>query len=379
MRHITITDMRVRIINVPVQATHSHGSGDVSAICSVVLELTADSGHTGWGEASPWPVFTGTTEASAAALNTHLRPHIIGANALRREQIMATADRIVVRCSEAKAALEMALLDVVGKTLGLSAGQLIGGRRRDSVPVSFTVANPVFEEDMEIIAHLYGNGVRIFKLKTGFHDHAFDIMRLEKIRETYGDGVDLRIDYNQGLKAVDAIRTLRDMEPFRLGFIEQPTPRDNLEAMAAISAAIDTPLMADESVFNPREALVAVQMRLADIFSLKVMKSGGIARAQEIAAIAGAAGVGVYGGCMFETGLAHLAGAHLVSTLPEIDLGCEFYMPSFYAKDDILAEPFPIRNGSVHIPEKPGLGMEIDTDKLEKYTVETLPAPGPAF
>ncbi|MEX3009985.1 enolase C-terminal domain-like protein [Hoeflea sp. TYP-13] len=375
MRHITISDMRVHIIKVPVQATHSHGSGDVSAINSVVLELKADSGHTGWGEASPWPVFTGTTEANAAALNTHLRPFIVGANALRREQLLTMADRALVHCSEAKAALEMALLDVVGKTLGLSVGQLIGGRQRDSVPVSFTVANPVFEEDMEIIAHLYGSGVRIFKLKTGFHDHPFDIMRLEKIRDTYGDSLDLRIDYNQGLKATDAIRTLRDMETFKLGFIEQPTPRNNLEAMAAISAAIDTPIMADESVFNPREALIATKMKLADIFSLKVMKSGGIVRAQEIAAIAKAAGVGVYGGCMFETGLAHLAGAHLVSALGEIDLGCEFYMPSYYAKDDILAEPFPIRNGAVHIPDEPGLGIEIDQDKLAKYTVETLSAP----
>ncbi|MCP4319815.1 MAG: cycloisomerase [Hyphomicrobiales bacterium] len=372
MRHITITDMRVHVIKVPVQATHSHGSGDVSAINAVVLELVADSGHTGWGEASPWPVFTGTTEANAAALNTHLRPFIVGANALRREQILSMADRAIVNCSEAKAALEMALLDVVGRTLGVSAGQLIGGRQRDSVPVSFTVANPDFEEDMEIIAHLHGSGVRIFKLKTGFHDHGFDIMRLEKIRETHGDGVDLRIDYNQGLKATDAIRTLRDFESFKLSFIEQPTPRHNLEAMAAISAAIDTPIMADESVFNPREALIATKMKLADIFSLKVMKSGGIVRAQEIAAIAKAAGIGVYGGCMFETGLAHLAGAHLVSSLSEIDLGCEFYMPSYYAKDDILAEPFPIRNGAVHIPEGPGLGIDIDRDKLANYTVETL-------
>ena len=375
MRHITITDLHVHIISVPVKATHSHGSGDVGAINSVVIELVADSGHSGWGEASPWPVFTGTTEANAAALNTHLRPLIVGANALRREQILAAADRAVVNCSEAKAALEMALLDVVGRTLGISAGQLIGGRQRDSVPVSFSIANPVFEEDMEIIAHLYGSGVRIFKLKTGFRDHAFDLMRLEKIREAYGGDLDLRIDYNQGLKATDAIRTLRDMEPFRLGFIEQPTPRHNLEAMAAISAAIDTPVMADESVFNPREALIAAKMRLADVFSLKVMKSGGIVRAQEIASIAKAAGIGVYGGCMFETGLAHLAGAHLVSSLGEIDLGCEFYMPSYYAKDDILADPFPIRNGAVHIPEEPGLGIDVDRDKLAKYTVETLPAP----
>ena len=184
VRHITITDMHVHIIQVPVEATHSHGSGDVSAINSVVVELVADSGHSGWGEASPWPVFTGTTEANAAALNTHLRPLVIGANALRREQILAQAERAVVHCSEAKAALEMALLDVAGRSLGVSVGQLVGGRQRDSVPVSFTIANPVFEEDMEIIAHLYGAGVRIFKLKTGFRDHAFDLMRLEKIRRS---------------------------------------------------------------------------------------------------------------------------------------------------------------------------------------------------
>jgi muconate cycloisomerase len=375
MRHIKIAEMRVHMINVPVKATHSHGSGDVDAIKSVILELTSDSGHTGWGEASPWPVFTGTCEASAAALNTYLRLIVVGADALRREQILSKADQLLVRGNEAKAALEMALLDLAGKALGLSAGQFLGGRQRDSVPVSFTIANPVFEEDIEIIQHLYGLGVRIFKLKTGFNDHRFDLMRLEKIREIHGDDVRLRIDYNQGLKPVDAIRTLRDMEAFDLCFIEQPAPMRNIETMAAITRAIDTPIMADESVFDPREALIGARMKIADIFSLKVMKSGGIRRAQEIAAIAGAAGIAVYGGCMFETGLAHLAGAHLVTTLPEVDLGCEFYMPSYYAKDDILAEPFPIRNGSVHVPDTPGLGIDIDRDKLARYTVETL-SPG---
>ena len=264
----------------------------------------------------------------------------------------------------------MALLDLAGKSLGLSASQFLGGRQRDHVPVSFTVANPDFEEDLEIIQHLFGLGVRIFKLKTGFNDHRFDVMRLDKIREIQGDSVRLRIDYNQGLKPTDAIRTLRDMENFGLCFIEQPAPMRNLETLAAISQAIDTPIMADESVFDPHEALAAVRLGLCDIFSLKIMKSGGIRRAQEVAAIAGAAGIGVYGGCMFETGLAHLAGAHLVAAVPEIDLGCEFYMPSYYAKDDILAEPFPIRNGAVHIPEGPGLGIEVDPDKLARYTAQ---------
>ncbi len=368
MQHVKIKDMRVHRIKVPVKAVHSHGSGDVDSINSVVLELQSEDGKTGWGEASPWPVFTGTSEAAEAALDVHLRPLIVGADALRRERIMSQADRTIVGGNEAKAALEMALLDLAGKSLGLSASQFLGGRQRDSIPVSFTVANPDFEEDLEIIEHLVGLGVRIFKLKTGFADHRFDLMRLEKIREIHGDSLRLRIDYNQGLKPTEAIRRLRDMEAFDLCFIEQPAPMRNLEALAAISRAIDTPVMADESVFDPREALTALRMDLCDIFSLKIMKSGGIRRAQEIAAIAGAAGIGVYGGCMFETGLAHLAGAHLVATVPEIDLGCEFYMPSYYAKDDILAEPFPIRNGAVHLPDTPGLGIDVDREKLARYS-----------
>lgn len=374
MRHILISEMHVHIVKIPVNAVHSHGSGDVDAINSVVLELKSDNGQSGWGEASPWPVFTGTCEASAATLDTYLRPMITGADALRREQLLAAADRAIVGQNEAKAALESALLDLAGKTLGVSAGQLLGGRQRDSVPVSFTVANPVFEDDIETIHQLYGAGIRIFKLKTGFDDHRFDLMRLEKIREIFGDEVRLRIDYNQGLKPTDAIRTLRDMENFDLCFIEQPAPMRNLETLVAITRAIDTPIMADESVFDPREALVAARMGLCDIFSLKIMKSGGIQRAREVAAIAKAAGIAVYGGCMFETGLAHLAGTHLVTTVPEIDLGCEFYMPSYYAKDDILTEPFPVRNGSVHVPDTPGLGIDVDRDKLARYTVKTLSA-----
>ena len=238
--------------------------------------------------------------------------------------------------------------------------------------MSFSVANPDFDADLEDIARLYEDGVRILKIKTGFTEHAFDKMRLEKLRSLYGDTLSIRIDYNQGLRAYDAIRTLRELEAFQLTFIEQPVKMHERAALAEITRAIDTPIMADESVFNPREAMAGVAMGLADIFALKIMKSGGIRRALEVAAIARCGGIDVYGGCMFETGIAHAAGAHLMAALPDLHLGCEFYMSTYYSQEDILTEPFPVRNGLVNVPSSPGLGVTVDRDRLAKYRTHFL-------
>ena len=365
---------RVHLVEIPVTETHSHGSGDVDVVKTVILELTTESGLTGWGEASPWPVFTGTPEATIGALTNYFLPMVVGRDPSQVEVLLAEADKAVVHCPEAKAALETALLDITGRALGVPIHDLLGGCHRDQVPLSFSIANPDFDEDFGKAERLVADGVGIFKLKTGFRDHAFDIMRVEKLRAAFDDTVDLRIDYNQGMTAHDALPRLRDFENFRLTFIEQPVPRDNLEAMAHFTQALTTPVMADESVFNPREALVGAERRIADIFSLKIMKSGGMRRALEVAAIARAAGIGVYGGCMFETGIAHAAGAQLMAALPALDLGCEFYMSSYYLREDILAEPFPVQAGQVHIPKAPGLGVEVDRDRLAKYTVESVPA-----
>ncbi|MCR8547876.1 cycloisomerase [Salipiger sp. P9] len=365
-----IAGLRVHRLLIPGKAVHSHGIGDVAGIHTVILELITDTGLTGWGEGSPWPAFTGTAEATAAALHVYLRPHLIGQDPVQVEPLMKTAEAALVGHPEAKAALEMALLDLAGKISGLSVSALVGGRMREDMGLSFSVANPDFGKDLEDVAAMWAEGVRIFKIKTGFAGHGFDVMRLEKLREIYGAEADLRVDYNQGLPAYDAVRCIRDLEAFRPTFVEQPVKMHEREALAHIAHVIDTPIMADESVFDAKQALYGVQIRMADIFSLKVMKSGGIRRALEVGAIARAAGIEVYGGCMFETGLAHAAGAHLMAALPELRLDCEFYMATYYAAEDILTEPFPVRNGRVHVPKGPGLGVAVDPAMLAKYAVE---------
>ncbi|MBM3521592.1 MAG: cycloisomerase [Alphaproteobacteria bacterium] len=367
-----IRTMRVHNVSIGAKAVHAHGSGNVGGINSVLLELVTDSGITGWGEASPWAVFTGTAEANTAALHVHLRPHVVGQDAIQVEAIMNQAGKVLVGHNEAKAALETALLDITGQASGLSIAELVGGRQREAIPMSFSVANPDFDKDMADIEALHADGVRLFKLKTGVAGHAFDVMRLERLRQRFGDGVSLRIDYNQGLAAYDALRCVRDLERFQPAFIEQPVKMHEREVLAEITRAVDTPIMADESVFDTREALRAAQQRIADVFALKIMKSGGIRRCLEITAIARAAGIEVYGGCMFETSIAHAAGAHLMAAVPDLVLGCEFYMSTYYAKLDIATEPFPVRNGLVHVPTGPGLGVRPDPRKLASVRTSLL-------
>ena len=203
---IRISSMTVWITRIPVRAVHSHGIGDMGgSSTNVILRLDTDAGIIGWGEGAPWAVFTGTAEANAAALHTYFRPFLIGADPFRVEQLMRRADATVVHCSEAKAALETALLDIVGQARGLPICGLLGGAFRDEIPLSFSIADPDFDADLDLAQQLYKEGLRLFKVKTGFAGHRADLKRMERLRSDLPDDVELRIDYNQGLQPWNAL------------------------------------------------------------------------------------------------------------------------------------------------------------------------------
>src|SRR5215831_3709010 len=313
MSELRIIGVSVDVVRWPLKMKRRHGVGDIEeSIPGAIVKISTNAGIVGWGEASPWSVFTGTAEANAAGIHHYLRPLLVGADPLRISALMHQIEKTLVGHTEGKAAVEMALFDIAGKHLRVPVAQLLGGSFRSDVPLSVSIANPDFEEDLAFAKWLAGSGVNIFKVKTGFSTHKDDLRRLERLRSDLPATVDLRVDYNQGLDPWDAIRHLKDVEAFRPTFIEQPVKREQRAAMAAISRAIDTPIMADESVFTPTEALDMVRGEIADLVSIKIMKSGGIVRAREIAAIAEAAGITAYGGTMFEGGLAIAAGLHMV-------------------------------------------------------------------
>jgi len=370
MSELRITGLGVDVVRWPLKMKRRHGVGDIEeSMPGAIVKIATNAGIVGWGEASPWSVFTGTAEANASGIHHYLRPLLVGADPLRVSSLMRQIDKTLVGHTEGKAAIEMALLDIAGKRLGAPVAQLLGGYYRSHVPLSVSIANPDFAEDLAFAKRLVAQGVNIFKVKTGFSTHQEDLRRLERLRSDLPASVDLRVDYNQGLDPWDAIRLLKDVEAFRPTFIEQPVKRDQRAAMAAITRAIDTPIMADESVFSPAEAIDMVRGEIADLVSIKIMKSGGIARGREIAAIAEAAGITAYGGTMFEGGLAIAAGLHMVAATPNIALGAEFYTSTWVMGVEILKTPIVIEKGSTRVPTGPGLGVEVDEDSVRRISV----------
>lgn len=356
----TIERIRLFLIESPIKMARLQGVGNVKgSVKRVLLEMTSSSGVVGWGEAAPWEVFTGTPEAAYTALDIYLRPHLIGKPVHRIRELMLALDRVLVQHGEAKAAVEMAMFDIVGKLADLPVAELLGGRVRDEIPLSFSIADPDFDADLERMHRMVPEGNRIYKVKTGVKPHREDLAHLEAMRKAFGDGIDLRVDYNQALDPFGAIAILRDVDRFQPTFIEQPVPRDCLTAMASFARDLDTPILADESCFSARDLMEIIRLEAADAISVKLMKTGGMLKGQSLMAIADTAHFPGYGGTLWEGGIALAAGTQFIAATPSISLGCEFYMPHHVLTEDVLEERIANRNGNVVVPNGPGLGIAV--------------------
>lgn len=365
-----IESLRLWLIESPIRMARRQGVGDVKGhVKRVILALTTRDGVTGWGEAAPWEVFTGTPEGAFAALDLYLRPLVIGARLDAIRPLLDAMDRVLVGHREAKAAIEMAMFDALGQATGLSVATLLGGRVRDRIPLSFSIADPDFEADFGRMERMVAEGHRLFKVKTGVKSHAEDLAHLERMRAAFGTTIDLRLDYNQALSPFEAMVKLRDVDRFQPTFIEQPVPAQHLDAMADFCRALDTPILADESCFDSRDLLAVLAKRAADAISVKIMKCGGLLRAQALMAIADAAGLPGYGGTLWEGGIALAAGTQLIAATPGISLGCEFYMPHHVLTEDILETKIPQADGHVLVPDAPGLGICVSEAALARQRI----------
>jgi muconate cycloisomerase len=363
-----IASLRVTLVATPIAMKRAQGSGEIARrVKRVILEVMTADGIAGLGEAQAWEPFGGTAEGTAAALDLYLRRVVEGADPSAIAAVMASCDRALAGHPEAKAAVEMALFDILGHRLGVPVHQLLGGAVRTTIPLSFSIADPDFTADLARAAEMAATGHRIFKMKTGFLQPAEDFLRFERLRETAPDA-EIRVDYNQGLSVIEAPRVLRDIAALKPGFIEQPIPRGHEAVLAALSASLDVPVLADESIFDAADMLRCASERWADAASIKLMKAGGMLKARKISAIAEAAGMPCYGGTLWEGGIALAAGSHLIAATANISLGCEFYMPRYAMLADVVQQGLAIENGAVIVPTAPGLGMALDAAEFKRQT-----------
>jgi muconate cycloisomerase len=363
-----VAQLSVTLIATPIAMKRAQGSGAIARhVKRVILQLRTADGIEGLGEASAWEPFGGTAEGTAAAIDLYLRPVVEGADPSRISAVMAACDAALSGHPEAKAAIEMALFDILGKRLGVPVHVLLGGMVRATIPLSFSIADPDFSADLDRARAMMETGHRIFKMKTGFLSPAEDFLRFERLREAVPEA-EIRVDYNQGLSVIEAPAVLREIATLKPGFIEQPIPRGHERVLAELSASLDVPVLADESIYDAADMLCCAAERWADAASIKLMKTGGILNARRMSAIAEAAGIACYGGTLWEGGIALAAAAQLIAATENISLGCEFYMPRYAMLADIVQQGLAIEDGAVIVPTAPGLGMALDANEFKRQT-----------
>ncbi len=371
VRDMAIASIRSTIVDVPTVRRHKLSNTSVSAQSYVIVQLRLGNGVEGIGEAATlggprWS--EESVEGIKATIDSYLAPAVLGQ---RADLIVAAGirmDQAAKRNNAAKAAIETALFDAVGRTLGLPVTALLGGAVRDRIPVLWTLASgdPVQEAEeaeRKLAARLH----RRFKVKIGAQAPAADMARMTHLARALEGRAELIVDANQAWDETVSARCLPQLAEMGVTLVEQPVPAWNNAALARLRARPGTPpLLADECVFTPHDMAAIGAAGAADAVSLKLVKHGGLLGLKQVAAVAEAYGIALYGGCLLESSIGAAAHLQAFATLRELEWGCEHFGPQILT-GDLVTEPLRFEEFDIHLPQGPGIGVTLDPGKLRAY------------
>jgi L-alanine-DL-glutamate epimerase-like enolase superfamily enzyme len=361
VRRARIADVEIYPFLIEQKLTIRISLGEIPGAENVLVRLRTDDGVVGWGESSPYAPVTGDSQLSNVVNGKKLSKLLVGRNPFDVASIVENLNAATTGEPGIKAAFEMAVWDLCGKISGQPVRNLLGNFR-DSFETDETIFIASPEEMRRLVQDKVRRGIRTIKIKVG-ESVGDDIERVRLIREAAGPAIDLRIDANQGWSPAETVKALREMESSRIQACEQPVHRSDWDGLCHVRRHSSVPIMADESVHSPSDAIELIRRDAADLINIKLMKSGGILQAVRIAQIAAAANIRCMVGCMLESRLGLTAAAHVVCSQPNIITSD---LDSFtFAKIDPVFGGMAVRNGIVSLPDKPGLGVDIDPDWLK--------------
>jgi L-alanine-DL-glutamate epimerase-like enolase superfamily enzyme len=339
-------------------------------VLSVLVRVRTAEGLEGWGEGTPDPNVTGETwESTAAVLRHHLAPALIGHDARDREAALHLLDSRVEGVPTAKAALEIALFDLLGRAAGLPVYALLGGRSKPHLTISRVVSIKAPEAMAADAARHVSDDFKTVKVKVGSADWRLDVERIRAVRNAIGPSIGLKVDVNQGWRtagtAIAAITAAREANP---DYVEQPIAWWDLEGLADVRRQTGVTIMIDEGCHSPRGMQRAVQLRAADLVNIKIMKTGGLHRALQLSAIAEAAGIPAQVGTMVESSIASAAGLHLATALANVRT-VEMGGPLMLAADLGNVRDWYDRD-RIAVPDLPGLGIAVNEDDVHRFSTD---------
>jgi L-alanine-DL-glutamate epimerase-like enolase superfamily enzyme len=353
----SITDVRCHRLTATLHTPFVTALRSTTTVDTTVVEVVTADGHRGVGEAPQvWRV-TGESLASAeACLSGPLREVVLGRSADDLHDLLREVEGAVVGNHGAKAAMDVALHDLTARRLGIPLPRLLGGSRLE-VATDVTISAGDADQLGSDAAKRQAEGFDVLKLKVGT-DAATDVARVMAVRAAVGPQATIRVDANQGRTPRQAISVIRALEDSgaELEFVEQPVAAHDLEGLAAVTAAVDTPVMADESCFGLRDLTAIIERRAADLVNVKLAKCGGLRVAAAMLELAAAHGIGTIVGSMMEGPIGVGAAASLVAaygTSVTSDLDAAWWIETSPVVGGLAYD-----GATLMLPDSPGLGIE---------------------
>ena len=352
-----ITEVRLGMISVPLRVPFKTALRSVNSVEDVVVEIHTDTGAVGYGEAPPTGVITGDTTGSIiGAIRDHIAKTIVGRDVDDFEDLMIALNACIQKNTSAKAAVDMALWDLYGQLYKVPVYKLMGGARKSIVTdITISVNDP--DEMVRDAQNAIARGYDCLKVKVGKEPEK-DIARLSAIRAAVPKETLIRIDANQGWTPKEAVRILNGMQERGLDieFVEQPVKAHDFDGLKYVTERSYVPVLADESVFSPQDALTIMQMRAADLVNIKLMKCGGLYNALKIASAAEVYGVECMIGCMLEAKISVNAAVHLACA-KQIITRVDLDGPVLCGEDPILGGAV-FNEKDITVSDEPGLGIK---------------------
>jgi L-alanine-DL-glutamate epimerase-like enolase superfamily enzyme len=370
MKNLKIDKIEVIELNIPLKEPISISLGTHYLAENVAIKIHADNGLIGTGEASPEINITGESQSTEVEVAKLLATGLKGKDPLAIEDRIQDMDRIIDGNYTIKSAFDMALYDMLAKQASLPLYQLLGGGNTREIYTDMTVYLGTPERMAEQALEYKNEGFPTIKVKLGTSEEE-DIKRIHAIREAIGDEIPLRIDANQGWDTVTAIKVLKALEQFNIDHCEEPIPKWNNTDLRRVRDNSPIPIMADESVFDHRDAFRLASMGACDYFNIKFAKSGGIHNAIKINAIAEGAGIKTQVGCMSETRYALTALTHFVAAKNNV-VWFDIDASLSHAEDPVTGGIQYKGKGKWELPQVPGIGGDFDPDFLEKMNKVTI-------
>jgi L-alanine-DL-glutamate epimerase-like enolase superfamily enzyme len=327
--------------------------GKVPELNGWTILLTGDDGTIGLGYVNALPIVT-THGAGAKAACDFLLPRLVGRDPFAIADIMAEVEAALAFQPSVKAAIDMALHDLVARRLGVSLDVLLGGRRRQRIPQGRILALKAPGEMAAIARDIVGQGYRMVKVKLS-GDAELDIARVAAVRGAVGPAAMLTVDANQTYSAKGMIAAFRHMEKHDVALVEQPVPAADWAGLKLISQTLPVAVEADESAGSVGDVFRLVSDRVADVINLKITKLGGIRNAVAAAQICEAGGVGCRLGAAFGPALLQGFSAHVAASCARLEFPCEL-SEHLHLTDDPFT-PLPVMDGAIVVPDGPGCGV----------------------